>query len=404
LGGRFYLPRPKIKFKRAWESFFFFMLEKHPVILFNSHLLPPSQTFIRSLAEELQQFTPYYMGCRRVDGLELPADRVCVINPGNTVQIINEILFKFSGFSPKLYKYVHRTKPELIHAQFGLSGALVLPLARALKIPLIVHFRGADATVSEAYARYSSLNHWIYFRRREALKRETQLFITVSKFIKNKILEQGFPAERIITHYHGVDVKKFKPDPEILRKSIVLFVGRLTEKKGCEYLIDAMAQVQAQKPDIELILIGDGPLKTNLEAMAAKSLKRFQFLGVQSATVVRAWMNCASLLIAPSVTAAQGDSEGLPNVVLEAQAMGLPVVSTIHAGIPEAVIHGETGFLSPERDSQSLAHFSLRLFQDADLWQSFSLKGQKHMYHNFNREIQTKSLEEIYTGVIRGEI
>jgi colanic acid/amylovoran biosynthesis glycosyltransferase len=377
------------------------MSTKKSVILFNSHLLPPSQTFIRSLGEELQKFTPHYMGCRWVNGLELPADRVCVINSGNTVQSINETLFKVSGLSPKLYKAIQNIQPALIHAQFGLSGALILPLAKSLKIPLIVHFRGADATVSEAYARYSSLNHWIYFRRREALKQNTRLFITVSKFIKDKILEQGFPEERTISHYHGVDIKKFKPDPDILRKPFVLFVGRLTEKKGCEYLIESMAQVQAERPDIELLLIGDGPLKVKLEALATKNLKRFQFLGVQPAPVVRDWMNRASLLVAPSVTAAQGDSEGLPNVVLEAQAMGLPVVSTTHAGIPEAVIHGETGFLAPERDSQSLAQFSLRLFQDEELWQRFSVKGQQHMYDNFNREIQTQSLEEIYNNLIQ---
>jgi colanic acid/amylovoran biosynthesis glycosyltransferase len=377
------------------------MLKKHSIVLFNSHLLPPSQTFIRSLGEELQQFTPYYMGCRWVNGLELPSERLCVINSGKKIQVFNETLFKISGFSPKLYKYIQQIDPKLIHAQFGLSGALALPLVQSLKIPLIVHFRGADATVVETYARYSSLNHWIYFRRREALKREARLFITVSKFIKDKILEQGFPEDRIIAHYHGVDVKKFSPDPKILRKPAVLFVGRLTEKKGCEYLIEAIAQVQEQIPDIELILIGDGPLKTNLEGLAAKKLKRFQFLGVQTSSVVKDWMNCASILVAPSVTAAQGDSEGLPNVVLEAQAMGLPVVSTTHAGIPEAVIHGETGFLAPERDAQALAKFSLYLLQDLGLWNRFSLKGQQHMYHNFNREVQTQALEEIYERVIQ---
>jgi colanic acid/amylovoran biosynthesis glycosyltransferase len=377
------------------------MSKKYSIVLFNSHLLPPSQTFIRSLGEELKQFVPYYMGCRWVNGLELPMEKVCVINSGNTGQAINETLFKVSGISPKLYKAFQDIKPELIHAQFGLSGALILPLARSLKIPLIVHFRGADATVSEAYARYSSLNHWIYFRRREALKREAKLFITVSKFIKDKIIEQGFPKDRIVTHYHGVDINKFRPDPEVLRKPIVLFVGRLTEKKGCEYLIEAMARVQEQRPDIELVLIGDGPLKANLEVLAAQKLKQFQFLGVQSSPIVRDWMNCASLLVAPSITASQGDSEGLPNVVLEAQAMGLPVVSTIHAGIPEAVIHGETGFLAPERDAQSLANFSLLLLQDLDLWQRFSLQGRQHMDNNFNREIQTRSLEEIYKNIIQ---
>jgi colanic acid/amylovoran biosynthesis glycosyltransferase len=375
--------------------------EKPTVILFNSHLLPPSQTFIRSLGEELQQFAPYYVGCRWVNGLELPADRVCVINSGKPWQNIDETIFKVTGFSPKLYQSIQRINPVLIHAQFGLSGALVLPLMRSLNIPLVVHFRGADATVSETYANYSSLNHWIYFRRREALKHKTQLFITVSKFIRNKILEQGFPADRTITHYHGVDIKKFKPDPSILRTPTVLFVGRLTEKKGCEYLIRAMAQVQSEIIDAELIVIGEGPLKARLEALASQSLKRFRFLGVQSSSIVRDWMNCASILVTPSITATDGDSEGLPNVVLEAQAMGLPVVSTTHAGIPEAVVHGETGFLAPERDAQALAHHILHLLQEPLLWQSFSLMGQKHMADNFNRDIQTRKLEDIYKGVIQ---
>jgi colanic acid/amylovoran biosynthesis glycosyltransferase len=378
--------------------------EKPTIILFNSHLLPPSQTFIRSLGEELQQFIPYYTGCRWVNGLELPADRVCVINSGKPWQILDETIFKITGFSPKLYKSIQRVNPALIHAQFGLSGVLALPLSRSLNIPLVVHFRGADATVSEAYANYASLNHWIYFRRREVLKREAKLFIAVSKFIRKKILDQGFPEDKTITHYHGVDVNKFKPDPSVLRTPTVLFVGRLTEKKGCEYLIQAMAKVQTERMDAELIVIGDGPFKSSLEALASKSLKRFQFLGVQSSSAVRDWMNSASVLAAPSITALDGDSEGLPNVVLEAQAMGLPVASTIHAGIPEAVIHGETGFLVSERDAQALAHHILHLLQDTALWKNFSLMGQKHMAKNFNRETQTRILEDIYMNTIQRKL
>ena len=374
------------------------------VVMFSSLLLPPSQTFIKAQAEELQQFTPYYIGCRRVEGLALPADRTQVINPGNLIGVAQEAVFKVSGFAPKLYQYVQQLNPVLIHAQFGLSGALALPWARSLKIPLLVHYRGADATINPEHARYSSLNHWIYYRQIEALKRETRLFLTVSKFIRDKLLEQGFPPEKIRPHYHGVDVTQFCPDPAVSRQPVVLFVGRLTEKKGVQYLIEAMAQVQTILPDTELVMIGEGPLRPELETLAAKQLRRYQFLGVQPQTVVKDWMNRACLLAAPSVTASQGDSEGLPNVVLEAQAMGLPVVSTLHAGIPEAVIDGETGFLSPERDVETLADHSLKLLKDADLRRRFSLKGREHVETHFNRHRQTRVLEQIYQDVLQDQL
>ena len=372
------------------------------IIIFNSLLLPPSQTFIRDPAEKLQKFTAHYVGSRRVQGLELPVDRTLVINQGNILGKAEEQIFKLTGFAPKFYQQIQQLNPVLIHAQFGLSGALVLPWVRSLKIPLLVHYRGADATVKEEYSRYTSLNHWIYFRRLEALKKETRLFITVSKFIKEKLIQQGFPTEKIISHYHGVDISKFCPDPEIIREPVVLFVGRLTEKKGCEYLIEAMAKVQSELPDLKLVIIGDGPLKYNLEVLAAQKLNRYEFLGVQPPDVVRNWMNRARLLAAPSVTASQGDSEGLPNVVLEAQAMSLPVISTIHAGIPEAVIHGETGFLSSERDSEGLAQNSLQLLNNPDMWQSFSIKGRNHVETNFDRAKQTRVLEGIYESVLDG--
>ncbi len=374
------------------------------VVIFSSLLLPSSQTFIRAQGEELQRFTPYYVGSRRVEGLSLPGDRTFVINQGGWPGIAEEGVFKLFGISPKLRQQIKQINPALIHAQFGLSGALALPLARSLNIPMLVHFRGADATVKDQYAQHASLNHWIYFRRREALKRETRLFLTVSKFIREKLLEQGFPPQKVVAHYHGVDVDTFKPDPAVERQPIVLFVGRLTEKKGCQYLIQAMAQVQTRMPEVKLVIIGDGLLRTQLEELAAQQLKNYQFLGLQPPEQVRNWMNRARILATPSITAAQGDSEGLPNVVLEAQAMGLPVVAFSHAGIPEAVVHGETGFLYPEKDWHSFAQGILQLLQNSTLWQHFSLKGRERMETSFNRRRQTEVLEKMYEAVLRGEL
>jgi colanic acid/amylovoran biosynthesis glycosyltransferase len=375
-----------------------------PVLFFNSLLLPPSQTFIRAQGEMLQQFTAYYAGSRRVPGLELPPDRTLVVNSGTPQGTIAEGVFKLTGIAPTFVKAIQHLQPALVHAQFGLSGALMLPLMQSLQVPLIVHYRGADATVQDKAARYASLNHWIYFRRRSALKQKAHLFLTVSNFIRQKLIDQGFPPEKIKTFYQGVNVEQFRPNPAIPRESIVLFVGRLTEKKGCEYLIRAIAPVQAQLPEVKLVIIGEGPLRPALETLAVQHLQQYEFLGTQPPEVVKAWMNRAKVMATPSVTAAQGDSEGLPNVVLEAQAMGLPVVSTIHAGIPEAVINGETGFLAPEQDIEALTQGCLRLLKTDDLWQHFSTRGRNHVETHFNRQIQTQLLEQIYTAVLQGEI
>jgi colanic acid/amylovoran biosynthesis glycosyltransferase len=369
------------------------------VVLFSSLLLPPSQTFIKAQGEQLKRFIPYYVGSRLVDGLSLPPERTHVINRGGFWGKSEEYWFKLSGMSSRLSQQVRQINPAIIHAQFGLSGALVMPLARSLNIPLIVHFRGADATLTEDSARYLSVNHWIYFQRRQALQQQARLFLTVSKFIRQKLLEQGFPGDRVITHYHGVDTTQFCPDFMLHREPVVLFVGRLTAKKGCPDLIQAMAQVQAVMPDVQLVMIGDGPLRESLETEAAQVLKNYQFLGTQPASVVKHWMNRAQLLMAPSVTSAEGDSEGLPNVVMEAQAMGLPVIGTLHAGIPEAVVHEKTGFLVPEHDSQGLADYSLRLLNDLSLWQFMSTSGREHMQANFERAARTRALERIYESI-----
>jgi glycosyltransferase involved in cell wall biosynthesis len=376
----------------------------HPtVLIFNSLLLPPSQTFVRDLTEQIQDFTAYYVGSRRVAGLELPNDRTLVINHGQPGGKVIEQLFKLRAIAPDFYRQLQRLNPVLINAQFGLSGALILPWAERLNIPLLVHYRGADATIDPKQARYQSLNHWIYHRRLAALQTRAALFLPVSDFIRDRLLAQGFPPDRTITHYGGVDVQRFQADPAVARERVVLFVGRLAEKKGCDVLIQAIAAVQAQAPDVELIFIGDGPLRADLEAQAKTSLKRYQFLGMQPPEMVKTWMNRARIFAAPSVTAANGDSEGLPTVIVEAQAMGLPVVSTIHAGIPEAVIHGETGFLTPERDVDGLAHHCLALLQSDELWERISRGGRSHMEQNFNHITQIAYLEDLYRAVLNGE-
>jgi colanic acid/amylovoran biosynthesis glycosyltransferase len=372
------------------------------VLIYRDIILPSSETFVVAQSQGLSHYKPFFVGSRSVPGLKVPAEACYLINKGGWLGKGAEVLFKvFDRLCPVQVAALRRVKPLLIHAHFGPDGIQAQTLAKALGIPLIVTFHGYDATTKMEFARRSFFTHRKYARKKHRLFNASAKFVAVSHFIKQKVVEQGFPEEQIQVHYIGIDTSRFQPDLELTREPVVLFVARLVEKKGCDYLLRAMREVQASFPDVEVVIIGDGPLRESLEAQAAKSLKRYRFLGAQPMEVVREWMNRAKVFCVPSITAESGDAEGFGMVFAEAQAMGLPVVSFASGGIPEAVWHGETGLLAPERDVEELTRHLMRLLGDEDLWLSMSRMGQSWVRERFDLTRQTHLLEEIYHTVIR---
>jgi colanic acid/amylovoran biosynthesis glycosyltransferase len=371
------------------------------LLVYRDKLLGTSETFILAQGEGLSRYRAFYFGARRIAGTDLPAARSYCINNGGRLGRCGEILFKaFGWIRHSEREMIRKLHPVLLHAHFGPDGVLALPLARSFGLPLIVTFHGYDATTKDAYARKSDYTHRKFLKKRKALFAECSQFIAVSEFIRGKLLEQGAPKQKILVHYVGVDLAKFQPLPQIERTPIVLFVGRLVEVKGCRHLLRAMQDVQRSFPAAELVVIGDGPLRLQLEEQARQSLQYCQFLGSQPPHVVREWMNRAKVFSVPSITAENGNAEGFGIVFAEAQAMGLPVVSFSSGGIPEAVAHGETGFLSPEGDWEGLARNILRLLADQDLWLRMSRQGQERARDRFDLERQTRLLEDIYDKVI----
>lgn len=333
-------------------------------------------------------------------GLPLPADRTIAINRLGRLGKVLEFPFRALGLPLQLAYPTKRLRPSLIHAHFGIDAALALPLARSLQIPMIVTYHGFDATMRDDSRR--SFRQRLYLRRRKELQREVPLVLAVSDFVRKSVLAQGFEADKVRVHYTGVDTDFFLPSPGMVREPIVLFVGRLVENKGCDYLIRAMAEVHSEVPDSELVVIGDGPLRHQLEAQARQTSIRHKFLGTQTPSSVREWMNRSKVLCVPSVTISSGASEGFGMVFAEAQAMGLPVVSSFSGGIPEAVAHGETGFLAQERASDELAMYILKLLRDDDTWREFSIAGRRRVEERFDLRRQTALLEEIYHEVETG--
>ena len=259
---------------------------------------------------------------------------------------------------------------DIVHAQFGTLGLVALPLLRTGVISgkLVTSFRGADIT-SHGPALY-----------RELL-REGHHFLPVSQLFANKLLEAGGDAAKITVHHSGIDCQRFtfaereRAPGEATR---VIFIGRLTEKKGIEDAVRAVAGAIASGCRLELTIIGDGELRPRLEGLIAQQKIGAQvvLLGQQTQDAVINWLERSHLLIAPSVTAKNGDQEGIPNVLKEAMAMGLPVLSTYHSGIPELVENGVSGFLVPERDPAALAERLGHLADHPELWPAMGRAGR----------------------------
>jgi len=377
--------------------------KKEVVLIFAEPLLARPMTFIRTQAEALTRFSPYYISPHyQRDGLPLPKERVIVMRRGQSgLSRLTELPFKLLGMAPLYARRLRKLRPALLHAHFGPTGLRALPLARKLKIPLIVTFQGYDATIYDQFllqSRYYSAR--TYVRRRKLLDAEATLLIAVSNFIRDEMIRQGFSPDKIVVHYVGVDTELFCPDPQVKREPFILFTGRLAEKKGCEYLIQAMGKVQTALPSAELVLIGDGPLRQPLEQLARQNLTSYRFLGFQSPDVVRHWMNRARIFAAPSIRVRSGDAEGYPNAFAEAQSMGLPVVSFSSDGVREAVVHGETGLLAPERDVDALAQHLCRLYADPALCARMGEAARSRVCMHFNLRIQTRKLEELYMRVL----
>jgi glycosyltransferase involved in cell wall biosynthesis len=371
--------------------------ERPSVVVYTHSLLEPSMTFIRSHSEALVRYQPVYAGSRRVSGLALPAGRVATANEGGLQGRILEYLFRRYGVARRLVRKLRAHHPVLVHAHFGQSGPAALVLAESLGIPLIVTYHGQDATISRAQASRSWRGREFLRGQRRVMERAA-LIIAVSDFIRSKLLEQGCAPNRLATLYNGIDISRFRRTGTS-REPIVVFVGRFVEKKGCEYLIRAIALLNSQGFSVRGVLVGDGPLRPGLERLAAELRADAMFAGFLPQDSVRDWLERASVVAVPSVTAADGNSEGLPTVILEAQAMETPIVATRHAGNAEGVAAGKSALLVDERDVDGLAQ-AIRFFcEDAGAVAAFGKAGREFVEDKFDIRKRVRSLEQAYDRV-----
>ena len=359
-------------------------------VIFKENLLPPSETFILAQMNALQAFKPRLVGLERAAiSLPLHQSPVLLSRHSGSYADLRAKIYRRMPVAPRFHRAIKALRPQLVHAHFASGGKTILPLTQTLGLPLVVTLHGGSDVPTAG-------RDVGVFRK---LAAEAKLFLCVSEFIRQKAIQAGYPADKLQLHYIGIDRSKFyRPKVEANNQEI-LFVGRLVEMKGCDYLLKAMARVQRNQPEARLSIIGDGPCRTALEVAASQMKINCVFLGVCTNQVVSSYMQNARILCLPSVSTETGDTEGLPTVLAEAQAMGLPVVSTMHAGIPEIVKHNVTGILVPERDVEALTHAISRLLVEESLWKQMAEAASENVKLHFDLNTQTAGLEDIYRMV-----
>ena len=373
------------------------------VAVFRHNLFRLSETFIAQQASFLQRYRPLYMGRLRY-GPALPgADVVALEDLAPKMRLLPAAWHMLSA-SPHPYLYsLGERRPDLIHAHFGVEGVYAMPLAARLGVPLVTTFHGFDATLgtlgllsNPAWARYALQRH--------LLARRGALFLAASKFLRDKLLALDFPPERVLVHYIGVDTGSIIPRGFVQEEPVILHVARLEEVKGTEWTIRAFARIAAQYSVARLVIIGEGQLRKKLMKLARETgfAERISFLGARPHAEVLDWMQRAAMLVLPSVRTQSGREEGLGLVLLEAAACGVPGIGTRVGGISEGIVEGETGFLVPERDVESLSIAMGTLLANPPLRQRMGAAARSRVEQSFDLRKQTAYLEDIYDALLGG--
>lgn len=283
-------------------------------------------------------------------------------------------------------KYLRRTGVRAVLAEKGPVAVQMIEVCDQLNIPLVAHFHGIDAYGEDVIARCQESY--------ERLFRKAAALVAVSEDMVHQLERLGAPAEKIVCIPSGIDLDKFGGGRPADVGPDFLAVGRFVEKKAPQLTIVAFARVLASCPQAKLRMVAEGPLLEPCRELATglRLGDAVEFLGPRSHDEVAALMRQSRAFVQHSLRPANGDSEGTPVGILEASATSLPVVSTRHAGIKQAVSDGETGFLVDERDVDGMAAAMLRLAEDPELAARMGRAGRERISQHYCADRQIEKL------------
>ena len=367
-------------------------MKNRKLLIFSPNSNAVSETFIRSHIEELP-FDVYPRFGTKWNLLDIKGKKIFPIMfwLGRVLERVKPTIDKFF-FNAMLSTHLKKSTPDYILAEYGTTAAWLVGACQAARIPLYVIFHGYDAyqydVLKENNAKYKEVFQY------------ASGIIAVSKSMKAKLISLGASPDKVRWSPCGVDPDSFRLSEPDKSPPVFFAVGRFVEKKAPYLTILAFKSVFEKYPEAKLRMAGDGPLlgpcKRLIQALGLDDA--VTLLGSCSSEVVANEMRNARAFVQHSVVAENGDSEGTPVAVIEAQMSGLPVISTNHAGIPDVVIDKETGFIVQEGDCENMAKWMLEVLNNPQLAKELGQRGRSRAVANFSN---IKHIGEIANMILK---
>jgi colanic acid/amylovoran biosynthesis glycosyltransferase len=374
--------------------------QERVVLVWRNVVLHGSETFIRNQTSAMRGWLPRLTGAAATpSALSSPDDTI--IYGWGRLEWLRRKAFRLARWSGRLNRQLRADRVALVHAHFGPDAITVHPSARRANLPLIITFHGYDVTTRSLLSGFEG---WRYRRRVRKAMAYASKVIAVSDFIAEQVVNRlGADAAKVVVHRIGIPVPASETSTTPTHPEWdVVFVGRLTEKKGVADLMQAVSLLPSAHRKARVAIVGSGHLGADLRRLAADLDVDATFLGNRSPEEVAAVLRASRIFVGPSHTAASGDSEGFGMVFLEAALASLPVVAYRHGGVPEAVQDEVTGLLAPESDVAALSAHIDYLLSNPDVATRMGRAGRERVVRDFNVEERTAALELLYDDVTRG--
>ncbi|MTH17536.1 glycosyltransferase [Flavobacterium sp. LC2016-01] len=313
-----------------------------------------------------------------------------------STKIKRKLGFKTFSVTEKAFmSSLQKNEIQVVLAQYGTTAHQIVAVCKKLNIPLITHFHGYDASVE---AIINKCDHY-----KNVFEYSTYV-IAVSHSMQKKLIELGCPKEKVIYNTYGPNDLFLNVVPQFSNPTFVA-IGRFVNKKAPYYTILAFKKVHEQFPNARLVMGGNG----ELSEVCLNMIRTFKLqdvvslLGIVDRSQFIEYLSTSLAFVQHSITALNGDQEGTPVAILEASAAGLPVISTKHAGIPDVIIDGKTGFLVEEHDVEGMAEKMKLFLLNKELAITLGMNGKKKIKTDFTLERYLNVIDDLIEKIINNK-
>ena len=381
------------------------MKENKNILIISPGKVRLTETFIRAHIDNLKGSIHYLYtnGTDYFDANDVPISEIIRFKtpqPTRLTSLLPYFLyfrlmrsFRIS-YSHEIYfeKYMSKNKIDLVFAEYGTSGSIVTEVCEKLQIPLMVHFHGFDAYKFDTLKQYK--NGYI------KMFNYAKTVVVVSNDMKKQVIKLGCPRHKVALNPYG-------PNEEYLNIKVdysshhVVAIGRHAYKKAPYLTILAFKKALEKCPKLKFIMIGDGELMEISERIIRSlDMEKQVFLaGALDKKAIIPLLNKSFLFVQHSLVASSGDSEGTPVAILEAMASGLPIVSTRHAGIKDAVVEEETGILVDEGDIDGMSEAIVKIYKNRELAKQMGLAGRNRILKEYTLEKHLNNLNKLIDDI-----